>query len=620
MTSNLLNANLPSDEEDDEDFEGEEEEVRPEKRQKRDANDEEEDDDEDEDDAPKSSSKRDRSQPKPSAANEDDEIEDLEDDDDDEDEDDDEDDEEDDEEDEGPRRRGHKRRVAHNPFIDNMAEVDEEDEDGEEDDDEMEIGDFLAPREEEESLRGNATDDRYHRELDRRNQVNLAQDAETIAASYRDRYGRQQKHRLGDASTVTPKRLLLPSVNDPSIWGVKCKPGKEKEAVFFVMKKMQDMKGTKNALSIISVLERGQSMQGFLYVEARRQADVLTALTNVPNVYARSGMILVPVDEMPDLLRVQKRAEITPGTFVRFKRGKYQGDLAQVENVENSGQILRVRAVPRIDYSSKDDAGTTVDASGKRKRLMSAIKPPQRLFSEAEAKKYHAKDLSPPQYVGTHTIYTYQAETYEDGYLVKDVRITALQTENVNPKLEEVTRFANAGDGNESLDLQALSQSLKASTDKYAPYQPGDMVEVYAGEQAGMIGKVTRVRADIVSMKVEEGKLKGKDIDVPFKGLRKKFKAGDHVKVMGGSRYRDEVGLVVKIVDDRVTFLSDLSMEEITVFSRDLREASDSGGMGAATGKYDLWDLVQLKYDPKHSKIVGGSTDDHFTVLQLLLV
>ncbi|KAF3909510.1 hypothetical protein AA313_de0204139 [Arthrobotrys entomopaga] len=587
MSSSLRDANLPSDEEDDDDFEEEEEEGHREKRQKRDRIEDDDEDEEDEDDAPKSS-RRDKSRGKSNGANEDDEIEDLEEDD----EDDDEDDEDDDEDDDDVRRgRPHR---AHNPFIDNMAEVDEDDEDDEDAEDDQEIGDFLAPREEEEILRGAAIDDRYHRELDRRNQVNLAQDAETIAASYRDRYGKQQKHRLGDGSGVTPKRLLLPSVNDPSIWGVKCKPGKEKEAVFTIMKKLQDMKGTRNALNIISVLERGQSMQGFLYVEARRQADVLNACTNVPNVYARSGMILVPVDEMPDLLRVQKRAEITPGTFVRFKRGKYQGDLAQVENVENSGQILRVRAVPRIDYSAKDDSSSVQDASGKRKRLASAIKPPQRLFSEAEAKKYHARDLSPPSYSGGRVSYTYMGDVYEDGYLVKDVRITVLQTENVNPKLEEVTRFANSGDGNESLDLQALSQSLKASTDKYAPYQPGDMVEVYTGEQAGMVGKVIRVRADIVSMNVQEGPLRGKDIDVPFKGLRKKFKAGDHVKVMGGSRYRDEVGMVVKIIEDRVTFLSDLSMDEITVFSRDLREASDSGGMGAATGKYDLWDLVQL--------------------------
>jgi transcription elongation factor SPT5 len=79
-----------------------------------------------------------------------------------------------------------------------------------------------------------------------------------------------------------------------------------------------------------------------------------------------------------------------------------------------------------------------------------------------------------------------------------------------------------------------------------------------------------------------------------MKGLRKRFNEGNHVKVVGGSRYKDEVGMVLKIKDDRVTVLVDTSMQEITVFSKDLREATDSGG-SAGAAKYDVHDLVQLE-------------------------
>ncbi len=51
--------------------------------------------------------------------------------------------------------------------------------------------------------------------------------------------------------------------------------------------------------------------------------------------------------------------------------------------------------------------------------------------------------------------------------------------------------------------------------------------------------------------------------------------------------------MVIKIVEDRVTLLSDQNNTEITVFSKDLRESSDSGGSGSL-GQYALWDLVQL--------------------------
>jgi transcription elongation factor SPT5 len=133
---------------------------------------------------------------------------------------------------------------------------------------------------------------------------------------------------------------------------------------------------------------------------------------------------------------------------------------------------------------------------------------------------------------------------------------------------------------------------LKASTAN-ASYLPGDVIEVYEGEQKGVVGKTVSVQGDIVTMAVSAGDLMGQTIEVPTKGLRKRFREGDHVKVIGGSRFRDEVGMVVKIAEDRVTILSDQGNTEITVFSKDLREASDSGG-GGSLGKYDLFDLVQL--------------------------
>ncbi|KAG6056837.1 hypothetical protein E4U17_001900 [Claviceps sp. LM77 group G4] len=158
---------------------------------------------------------------------------------------------------------------------------------------------------------------------------------------------------------------------------------------------------------------------------------------------------------------------------------------------------------------------------------------------------------------------------------------------------EEVTRFASgAEDGTENLDLKALAASLKDSN-SLVTYLPGDIIEVYSGEQKGVVGKATNVQGEIVTMSVTEGDLRGQIIEVPIKGLRKCFKVGDHVKVIGGSKFRDEVGTVVKISEDRVTLLTDQTNTEVTVFSKDLREASDIGGQGSL-GQFSLHDLVQL--------------------------
>jgi transcription elongation factor SPT5 len=420
-------------------------------------------------------------------------------------------------------------------------------------------------------------------------------DAEKQAEILRQRYAttKRSARGMGD-SAVVPKRLLLPSVDDPSIWAVRCKEGKEREAVFSIMKRIEERMGTKDELAITAAFERGgtgSTMKGFIYVEAQRQADILVAMDGLMNVYPRTKMMLVEIKEMPDLLRVTKSPTLEPGAYVRLRRPpKYAGDLAQVLESSDTGLELHVRYVPRLDYGLHDDANAPQDAYGaKRKRPIAGPRPPQRLFSEVEAKKRHAKHLQPRG----DKVWIYLGDEYINGYCEKDVKIQTLITKDVNPTLEEVTRFASgAEDGTEHLDLNALSASLKQSI-ATASYQPGDIIEIYEGEQKGVVGKAMTVQGDIVTIAISEGALKGQTIEVPMKGLRKRFKEGDHVKVIGGSKFRDEVGMVVKIVDDRVTLLSDQGNTEITVFSKDLREASDSGGSGSL-GKYELFDLVQL--------------------------
>ena len=427
-------------------------------------------------------------------------------------------------------------------------------------------------------------------------------DAERQAQLLREKYGRRTATNA-DAVTV-PKRLLLPSVDDPSIWGVKCKQGKEREIVFALTKRIEERAGTKSPMPIISAFERGGTMIGYIYIEARRQADIHTALEGIMNVYPRTQIVMVPIKEMPDLLRVTKSESLVPGGYVRIKRGKYLGDLAQIDEVETNGLTASLRIVPRLDYGQAEDNNAPMVDGGirgeaqKRKRQNAmglnnpATRPPPRLFSDVEAKKKHLKHL---QQMSTFDKkhWQYMGETYISGFLIKDFRIQHLTTENVNPTLEEVTRFtAGAEDGTENLDLSALAATLKKGTSN-ENYLPGDVVEVYEGEQQGVSGKAVAVRGDIVTIAVMDGELRGQSIEVPVKGLRKRFDEGDHVKVIGGSRYRDEVGMVVSIKNDTVTFLSDLSMQEITVFSKDLREASDTGVAGGL-GRYDIHDLVQL--------------------------
>ncbi|KAG8631540.1 hypothetical protein KVT40_000680 [Elsinoe batatas] len=518
------------------------------------------------------------------------------DDDDDDDDDEDEEDEDDEEEEVTGRARKRRRRDPRNQFIDVEAEVDEEDEEDPEDEDEI-AGEDMHPDDLMELPPGADRDDRKHRELDRQRDLAASMDAEKQAALLKERYGRNRA--AATDSVIVPQRLLLPSVDDPSIWRLKCKPGKEREVIFNIMKRIEDRAGTREPLQVISAFERGGVMSGSLYVEARTLADITSGLEGMQNVYLGSKPLLVPIGEMPDLLRVRKSKELQVGHFVRIKRGKYSGDLAQINDVEPNGVEVELRVIPRLDYGLNEDANAAFDSGiVKRKRpggfgaTSGGPKPPQRLFSENEAKKKHSRFLSMNAGLSGHS-FQYMGETYEEGYLIKSFKANHLQTEDVNPTLEEVTKFAREGaeDGTENLDLSALAATIKSSTG--AAFLPGDTVEIYQGEQRGVWGKARSVTGDIVRIEVSEGPLRGTIIESPIKGLRKLFREGDHVKVIGGSKYFDEVGMVVRIHEDRVTILTDSTTTEITVFSKDLRVASDSGGQ-VGLSKYDLHDLVQL--------------------------
>ena len=507
-----------------------------------------------------------------------------------------EDEEEDDEDDDIEGQPSRKRRKKHrrNQFIDVEAEVDEEEDEEPEEDDDL-PGEEMHPDDLQELPPGADRDDRKHRELDRQRDKESQMDIEETAARLKERYGRQSKT-TGSTGAIVPQRLLLPGMNDPRIWRMKCRPGKERDIIWSLNQRIIDRQHSRDPITILSAFERGGVMAGNLYIEAKRQEDMMPALDGISHVFMSVKPMMIPLEEMPDLLRTKKSKQLEPGMYVRIRRGLYQGDLAQVEEVETNGTDVTLRIVPRLDYGLNEDANAPVeiDASGKRKRTGKSFmqRAPPRLFSETEARKRHSKYLSRPGGLGNN-IWTYQGKEYIEGFFVETFRVNALQTDNVNPTLEEVTKFAaGAEDGTENLDLAALAATLKQST--ATDYLPGDKVELFRGEQKGVTGRAVEVYGDVVKMKVDsKGALRGQTIEAPIKDLRKLFREGDHVKVIGGSKYFDEVGMVVRTKDDRVTILTDANQQEVTVFSKDLREATDSGG-NVSGSKYALFDLVQL--------------------------
>ncbi|KAG8713753.1 transcription elongation factor spt5 [Ceratobasidium sp. 395] len=314
---------------------------------------------------------------------------------------------------------------------------------------------------------------------------------------------------------------------------------------------------------------------------------------------------------MSSLLLI-KRVETTvhPSAWVHIKRGKYAIDLAQVINVIENGKEVSLKFIPRINLTPQDDlSGSAVDPkTGKRKKPgMSAPTgcPPQRFFNVEEVTQ-----ACGPRSVGRRqaNAYVFMNNTYKDGFIEQDIRLTGIQTDKINPTLDKITQFAgtHSKEGVPDVDLSAIADAArKAAT---AVLQPDDHIEVFEGKQTGVHGVIKNISGKIALLRATHMEIKGQKIEVPAHSVRKQFKAGDHVKAMAGKN-TDKTGLVVSVTNNVVMFLADLLLQEVTVFSKDLRKASEVGASTNTVGNHELHDLVLLGM--RHNSNQAIATDAH---------
>jgi len=85
--------------------------------------------------------------------------------------------------------------------------------------------------------------------------------------------------------------------------------------------------------------------------------------------------------------------------------------------------------------------------------------------------------------------------------------------------------------------------------------------------------------------------------------LRKFFKQGDHVRVVGG-RYEGDTGLIVRVEQNRIVLFSDVTMHELEVLPRDLQLCSDMASGVDSLGQFQWGDLVQLEYVLKSFNLI----------------
>ncbi|CAD6946094.1 unnamed protein product [Tilletia laevis] len=215
-------------------------------------------------------------------------------------------------------------------------------------------------------------------------------------------------------------------------------------------------------------------------------------------------------------------------------------------------------------------------------------------------------------------IYRFHKEEYRNGFCEKDVSVTSLVVEDVQPTLQEIELFQGVtaevddeGNAIESVNLLQLAKLKRKANEVVV--QPGDHVEVFAGEQRGVRGTVDAINGQVIIISMEHAEMDGTKVEVQLDQVRKTWKPGDHVKV-GFGDHTDEAGMVVQFAGEKTIFLSDLTKKEVTVFSNDLRQAARAGFSQISIAdadnnmeKFQVHDLVMYKNQPaspRNGKVV----------------
>jgi transcription elongation factor SPT5 len=499
-------------------------------------------------------------------------------------------------------------------FIDDIAEVEDDDEVS---DDE---GDLDGEAEELDDGEREAVEleaqQRIHARYQNMENMERLENEEELEKRLKERYAAHRDKYEGDGvADAVDQQALHPTVRDPKLWMVTVKQGKERETVVCLMQKAINMRKTgKGAMAIMSASAQDH-LKSYIYVEAEREDHVKKALAGMRHVYHMKPIRLVPIKEMVDSISVTKKKveNVVVGSWVRMRGGVYKGDLARVVDANYADNQCTVKLVPRFDYAhlqAKEEGA----AAGRAKKD-GAMRPPARLFTEAEARKHNLTFERGRQDRRMGDVVDMLCGQYKlkDGYHVKTISFVSCKLAEA-PALDELQRYAageeateakarggkdsGARDGSSGAEanLEALAASLGegAGGSRDQNFRPGDQVVIAQGDLKNLAGVVERVNADGSVRIMPQHEMLHEALDIDRDHLRKSFKLGSHVRCVHG-RHEGESGLVVKVEGEVATVFGDVTKEEFVVFSHHLADVAEASRRVESVGEYGTHDLVMLE-------------------------
>jgi transcription elongation factor SPT5 len=421
------------------------------------------------------------------------------------------------------------------------------------------------------------------------------------------------------------------ATEDPKLWLVKCKIGKERQNCLTLLQKYYYQNKSQN-LKIFSAFSI-DALKGYIYIEAFKEANVREAIAGISTI-RNDSIKLVPIEEMTQVLNFDKleKVDLKKGDWVRIKTGIYEADLAQIMEIEDTALKIYVKIIPRIFESNeianlgggffgregrekKENINTlgqnTLNKAteeekennkkkaaeyDKNKQFKNKMKPKQQFFNpnihtDHEVKKH--------PFLGEQ-LFLWKNKYFKDGFFVKCLKLRSLVYKEIQPKIEELRIFESVNvireenDENKTSFIDTLFNNIgEVNNRNRNKFCKGEKVKFTTGNLTGITGKVTshdgttvKILADVVGLSDE--------LVVPEQYLKRHFIPGDMVVVEKDTRHRGKRGIIVKINDEDTALIFDEStMSEIKVSMNNLILSSKiEKAIVAIQSEFKISDLV----------------------------
>lgn len=413
-----------------------------------------------------------------------------------------------------------------------------------------------------------------------------------VAEEEVDDYFKAQKHFQEAGEDID--LAFLPSKTDPKLFAVKCREGAEQDVCNRIMESYFEKLGTHEEFQIFSV-SFVPKVPGYLYFEAFSNKHVFLAITGFFELDQRNARLIELKDRTKIFEKDPKRTlKSKVGDWVRIKaRGIYNGDLAQIVDIDEENERFNVKIVPRIHNGDESELyrnETYKDKYGNIKQTKKFIgpKPAQRLFKESDYSGVESMGNQDRLYL------KYKGNKYYNGLIYKRFGFKYIQIDNINPQFEELKLFMTAED-----DPNILNALVDQNNLKTRKFFNGDKVRVINGDMINLEAEIVRIEDKVIHARPLNSEFSDTIQLLPSE-IVKIFKKGDYVRVIEGVNSGKE-GFVMKVQEDTATLMSDGLSNQIKAFVNDLVYCNDStrniqvvNKSNADLQQYSKFDLIKL--------------------------